>query len=261
MALALSAAGCGMSTRQEVELGRQSAAEIDRKLPLVRDPQVLAYLAGLGGTMTNVADTRRLRWSFRLVDAPAVNAFALPGGYVYVNRGLVERARTLSELAGVLGHEIAHVTERHSVRQIEKARGVKAGLIAFCTLVRVCDSGVGHAAISTVGAVTFAKFSRDDESAADREGIRYVIRAGIDPNGVPEMFEMLLHERKSRPEGLETYFLSHPLEEERVEAARAIIATYDPAVLRGLKVDDAAFERFKHRVQALPPSPVPVKPR
>ena len=172
MALALAAAGCTVSTRQEVELGRRDAAEIERHMPLVHDPDALAYLSGLGGTLAGIADTRRLQWHFRLVDAMEVNAFALPGGFIYVNRGLVEHARTMAELAGVLGHEIGHVTERHSIRQMEKVRGAKAGLIAVCVLVRICDSGIGQAAISAVSGVTFAKFSRDDESAADREGIK-----------------------------------------------------------------------------------------
>jgi predicted Zn-dependent protease len=192
LGVTLVTAGCSISTEKEVQMGEQYSAEIAKQLPLIKDPDVISYLTQLGGRLAKVADDRNLAWSFHLVDSKEINAFAIPGGFIYVNRGLVEHAENMSQLAGVLGHEIGHVTQRHSVKQTE-------------------------------------------------------------------MFEILLKERKERPDMVSTLFASHPLEEDRVKQARALIATYDASVLADLKKDDDDFHLFKQRVQALPPSPEPKK--
>ncbi len=136
-----------------------------------------------------------------MVDSKEVNAFAVPGGYVYVNRGLIERATNMDELAGVLGHEIGHVVLRHSVKQMQQAQGANVGLTLACVLTRVCQNQAAGAAIQIGGSALFAKFSRDDEAQADRVGVKYVTRAGIDPHGMPQMFQTLLDERKSQAGG------------------------------------------------------------
>jgi len=259
VALALATAGCAVSTEQEVQMGQQYSGEIAKTLPLVNDPKIIAYLTTLGGTLTKVADDRGLQWSFHLVDSKDINAFAVPGGFIYVNRGLVERAENMSQLAGVLGHEIGHVTRRHSVNQIKKKQGAGILVAAGCVVFRACGSEGVADAINVTSGIAFAKFSRNDESEADAEGVKTVIRAGIDPNGIPEMFEILLKERKERPDAVSTLFASHPLEENRVAESRALIKTYDPAVLRSLKKDDDAFHDFKQMVLALPPPPAPKK--
>jgi predicted Zn-dependent protease len=169
-----------------------------------------------------------------------------------VNRGLIERAQTMSQLAGVLGHEIGHVTKRHSVEQMQKAQGANVGLVLGCTLLNACQSSAAQAGINVVGSSIFAKFSRDDEREADNEAVKTMVRAGIDPNGVPQMFEILLAERKSRPDAVSSLFATHPLEEDRVADARRQIAGYSANELRGLRSDDAAFQSFKRRVASLP---------
>jgi predicted Zn-dependent protease len=252
MALALVAGGCAISQQQEVELGQQYSVEIAKQLPLVTDGAILGYLSTLGNSLARIADTRNLSWRFHLVDAKEVNAFAVPGGFIYINRGLVERTQNMSQLAGVLGHEIGHVTHRHSVEQMEKAQGANIGVVLGCTLIGACESAAVQTGINVVGSGVFAKFSRDAEREADQEGVRTLVRAGIDPTGIPEMFEILLSERRSRPDAVSALFATHPLEEERVAESRKLIAAYDPRVLRGLRSDEAAFQTFKRRVQALP---------
>ncbi|MGH8311641.1 MAG: M48 family metallopeptidase, partial [Steroidobacteraceae bacterium] len=177
-------AGCVVSTQQEVQLGTQYAQQINAQRPIVNDGSVNSYINSLGGSIARVADTRGLRWRFVVVDSREVNAFAVPGGFVYVNRGLIERARTMHQLAGVLGHEIAHVTERHSVEQMAQAQRADLGVTLACVLTNVCQSGVGSAAIQVGGSALFAKFSRDDEAQADERAIQYLVRAGIDPRGM-----------------------------------------------------------------------------
>src|SRR4051812_45186189 len=191
--LATSLAACGISTQQEVQMGQEYAAQINAQLPIVQDAEINRYINVLGDSIANLADNRGLDYHFYIVNAAEVNAFAVPGGFVYVNRGLIDRTTNLSELAGVLGHEIGHVVRRHSVKQMEKAQGANIGVVLGCTLINICGSQAAQAAIQVGGSALFAKFSRDDEKQADEEGVKNVVRAGINPRGIPEMFQILLN--------------------------------------------------------------------
>jgi len=253
-------ASCGISQQQEVELGASTAAQVSAELPLVRDAAVVNYITTLGNQLASVTDDRNLTWHFTVVDSKEINAFAVPGGWVYVNRGLIERATNMSELAGVLAHEIGHITRRHSVQQMQQAQGANVGLALACTLTGVCESGASQAAINIAGSALFAKFSRSDEREADAEGVSTTIKAGISPNGIPSMFQLLLNERKSNPSGLEAFFSSHPMEESRITATQAQIATYPAAQLQRLTTETPAFQTFRRRLLALPPSPASKKP-
>jgi predicted Zn-dependent protease len=244
--------GCAISTQQEIEMGASYARQIAAQLPIVRVPEVVGYLGQLGRTIAERADERNLTWHFYLVDSREVNAFALPGGYVYVNRGLVERTTRMSQLAGVLAHEIAHVTRRHSVKRIQKAQGADIGVTLLCTLTAACQNDLTGVAIQVGGSLTFAKFSRDDEREADALALDYVLRAGIDPRGVAELFRVLLEERQRSPGSLEAWFSTHPLEDERLAAAESRIAALGPQRLVGLSSDSPAYQEFRRRVLALP---------
>lgn len=247
--------GCAVSTQQEVELGASYAQQINRELPLVQDAELNRYINVLGDSIARIADTRNLDWHFSIVDSKDVNAFAVPGGFIYINRGLIERATNMAQVAGVLGHEVAHVTMRHSVQQMQKAQGANIGVTAVCVLTSICNNEASQAAIGLGANAAFASFSRADEDEADREGVTYMVRAGIDPSGIPEMFEILLAERQSKPDALETWFRSHPLEESRIAAARNRISALPPGALVGLTKDSPNFQAFKRRLAALPPSP------
>jgi predicted Zn-dependent protease len=172
-----------------------------------------------------------------------------------VNRGLIERADNLSELAGVLGHEIGHVTQRHSIKQMEKAQTANIGVTLGCILLRACSDQLSQTAINVAGGALFARFSRQDENEADVKGVEYTVRANISPRGIPSMFEKLLEERRRRPSGVEGWFATHPLEEDRIVATNALIAKIDPAILQTLTVDSPNFRAFKQRLMSLPPSP------
>src|SRR5436190_19823568 len=122
------AVACGVSEDQEVQLGRQNAEQINSQLVLVRDPIVTNYVRDLGLSIARTTPRADLDWQSFVVDSREVNAFALPGGFIYVNRGLIERAERLDELAGALGHEIGHVVRRHSVQQMEKRNGANVAV-------------------------------------------------------------------------------------------------------------------------------------
>jgi predicted Zn-dependent protease len=250
-------ASCAVSQQQEVELGASTAQQVSAQLPLIKDAAVVNYITTLGTQLAQATDKRDLAWHFTVVDSKEVNAFAVPGGWVYVNRGLIERATNMSELAGVLAHEIGHVTRRHSVQQMQQVEGANLGLTLLCTLTKACESGASQAAIGIGGNALFAKFSRSDEAEADAEAVATTIRAGISPDGIPAMFRILLSERQRDPNALDAFFASHPLEEERITSTEARIATYPASQLQGLTKDTPAFQSFRRRVLALPPSPTP----
>ena len=256
----LSLAACEVSQEQEVTLGRQAAEEVNARLPVVNDPVVARYVNALGMRIARATPRADLDWHFYIVDSKEVNAFALPGGFVYVNRGLVERAENLSELAGVLGHEIGHVTLRHSVRQLEAEQKTSIAVTLLCTLTNVCESSTARVAINVGGSALFAKHSRDDEREADAEAVRTLVRVGISPAGVPSLFETLIAERARQPGLVDAWFGTHPLEESRVEETRRLVAQLDPATLGTLVVDSPEFRTFRRRVRSLPAPPEPRQP-
>lgn len=246
------ASACAVSQQQEVELGASTAQQVAAQLPLVRDAASLSYINALGNRLASVTDDRNLTWHFNIVDSREINAFAVPGGWIYVNRGLIEKANNMSELAGVLGHEIGHVTRRHSVQQMQQAQGANVGLALACTLTRVCESGATRAAINVGGSALFAKFSRSDEREADAEAVTTTIKAGISPLGIPTMFQTLLNERQNNPSRLEAFFATHPLEESRITDTRNQINQYSPGEIQGLTRDTQEFQNFKRRLMSLP---------
>jgi beta-barrel assembly-enhancing protease len=256
--LAGALAGCGVSTQQEVAMGADYARQINAQLPLVTDPEVNRYIRVLGDSIAGLADDRSLEWQFYIVDSPEVNAFAVPGGFIYMNRGLIERADNLAQVAGVLGHEIGHVTMRHSIDQMQKGQTANVGMVLLCVLTpSVCASDAGAAAIQIGAGAVFARFSRQDEHEADQVGVTYVTRAGISPIGIPQMFRKLLEERERRPAAVEAWFSTHPLAEDRIAETQAMIDAIDPIILQSLTVDSPNFQAFKRRLQSLPPSPAP----
>ena len=253
----LLAPACSVSEEQEAALGEQTAAEIASQLPLVADPAITGYVAELGLELARATDRPDLAWRFFVVDSDDVNAFAVPGGYVYVNRGLITRAQSLRELAGVLGHEVSHVALRHSAEQLESQTRTQVGVGLVCSLTGWCEGAAAQVAIQAAGTAWFARHSRADEAEADSAAVVTLARAGIDPAGVPAMFARLLAERQRRPGPLDTFFASHPLEESRIAETQSYVAQLDPATLEGLVQDTPAFHAFRDRVLALPPPPGP----
>lgn len=248
-------ASCSVSQDQEVALGRQNAEEINAQLPIVTDPSISGYIQNLGDSIAKTTSRADLDWHFYVVNTKQVNAFALPGGYIYVNRGLIESATKLDELTGTLGHEIGHVIQRHTVKQMQTAEKANVGVAVVCTLTNICHSGLAQAAVQVGGTALFAKHSRLDELQADSEGVVNVTRAGFDPQGIPDLFQVLLKEREYQPTAVEGWFASHPLEETRIARAKELIAQMKLDDSRRLIVDDPQFQAFKARVAELPAAP------
>jgi predicted Zn-dependent protease len=252
------AAGCApqVSTQQEVQIGAEYSAQINRQMPMLNDQATINYVNQIGQQLAAIADPRGIRYHFYVVNSDVVNAFALPGGYVYVNRGLIERTDNLSELAGVLAHEIGHVAERHSIEQLQRAQNANLGLsVLYGVLLGRNPSGVEQAGIQVGGSAVFAGYGRDAEREADAVGVTYMVRAGYNPNGMASFFEELLSIQQRQPSRVEQWFSTHPTTQERVNNTRAIIAQTPGAQGGNLTTDTRAFQNFRSRVASLPAPP------
>lgn len=251
LAATLGVVACDVSVAEEDELGDRYATALEAQLPILADSASTAWLSALGDRITRVADDARRDWHWYLVDDSTVNAFAVPGGHIFVHRGLVERAGSLSEFAGVMGHEVAHVTLRHSVDQLKSRTKANVVVTIVCAVVNVCSSTVAQVALDVGGQALFAKYSRDDESQADSAAVGYLVAAGIDPRGIPSLFARLATERQADPTALDAWFGSHPLEASRIARTRAVLDTFSDAALDGLESSDTSFAAFQASVRAL----------
>lgn len=258
LAAALALAGCALSVRQELEVGAQYAQQLDQQLPLVRDPAIQADLDRIAGRLTPLSRRPEVRYQFRIVNSDVVNAFAVPGGYIYVTRGLVEHAGTMDELAGVLGHEMGHVEYRHSAKQMGRAQLAQFGVgLATAIAPNARAAQAAQTAASVGGRLVLARYSRDQESEADRAAVQFTTEARINPHGIVSFFAVLKGVERSRPNALAAFFMSHPLTDDRIQETGALIARTPEAVaLEQTGEHDAPeFQRLKAALTRLPPPP------
>ena len=257
LAACASLAACGgISQQQEVELGAQQAQQVNAQLPMLQDATVNAYVNSLGNQLARTTSRADLDWHFAVVNTDVINAFALPGGYIYVNRGVLEQASNESEVASVLAHEIEHVVRRHSVKQMEQVNNANIGVALACTLTNVCNNQVAAAAIQVGGSAYFAKNSRADEVQADEGGFDTMIRAGINPRGMLTFFQKLLaEEQRSGGSGnASSWFADHPGTQDRIADIQRMLEA-DAGKLNGLRTDSQGFQTMKRRLNQLPPAP------
>jgi beta-barrel assembly-enhancing protease len=248
-------AACGIGTQQEIEMGQQYAAEINRQLPIVDDPAVHRYINQLGNSIQRQPGARDIPYTFYVVNIEAINAFAVPGGFIYLNRGLIERTENLSELAGVVAHEIGHVEARHSVQMLERMQAAQVGVTVASVLLGGPPGGLAGAAVDVGAAAYFARHSREAEVEADAIAVQLLPGAGIDPGGIVTFFRKLLDEQERAPSRVEQWFATHPLTEERIVSTRELIRALPPERLTNLRVTDAEYRAFRQRVSQLPPPP------
>lgn len=255
LTLFLTAAGCAttgfnqnqfnlVSMDEEWKMGSQLEQELSKKLRLVNDASTQAYVNRIGQRIVAQSELANRPWHFHVVADPEINAFNIPGGHVYVNTGLIMAARNTSELAGVMAHEISHGVSRHATEQMTTAYGINTlGSI----LLGQNPSTVKQIAAQIAATGVLAKHSRSAENEADQLGVRYMYRAGYNPNGMATMFETLLATRKRRPGSVEQFFSTHPLAESRITAVRQEIAALPPK--SGLVASDGNLGTIQQRVK------------
>jgi predicted Zn-dependent protease len=238
-------------------MGQQEAQQVNSQLPMLQDAQINNYINSLGNSIAHTTSRADLAWQFAVVNTDVVNAFALPGGYVYVNRGILSRASNESELASVMGHEIEHVVRRHSVQQMEQTQNANIGVTLACALTNICNNQAAQAAIQVGGTAIFAKFSRTDEIQADEGGFQNVIHTGLNPRGMLTFFQKLLaEEQESGGNGATaSWFADHPGTQDRIADVQRMLSQVPASTLASLRVDSPAFQSMKRRLAQLPPAP------
>jgi Zn-dependent protease with chaperone function len=212
------------SVDQDVEIGRQSAAQVEQQMPIINDATSTNYVRAIGQRLAAAMPGTRFNYQFKIVNASDVNAFALPGGFMYVNRGLIEAAKNEGQLAGVLAHEMAHVALRHGTNQASKAYMSQTGLGILGSFLGKGDSGSTNKVISSVGGfglnALFLKFSRTDEEQADVYGAQTMAKAGYNPQDMIDFFDTLASLQSRNPSKVEQFFSSHPAPANRAARIR-----------------------------------------
>lgn len=236
---------------REIEMGREGRGQVAEALGLVDDPALQAYVSGLGLALAKVSERPELPWSFQVVDDPVVNAFALPGGFIFVTRGILAHFDSEAELVGVLGHEIGHVTARHSVSQMSRQQLQQIGLGVGMILSENVRK-YGELAAAGLGLLNL-RYSRGDETQSDELGVRYMMRAGYDPTALTGVFQMLASVSGGGDGGrAPEWQLTHPYPENREEHIREVIAAEG-----GAAGGDQGRDRYLDRLQGLVWGPNP----
>jgi len=236
------------SLEKEIAIGKSLAQEVERSSKLIDDPVVTEYVNRVGQNLVRNSDAK-VPFTIKVIDSDEVNAFALPGGFFYVNSGLILRAQEESELAGVMAHEISHVTARHGTRQATK--GELMQLASIPAMIFIPYSMAGYAmyqGLNLAIPLTFLKFSRDAEREADFLGIQYMYKAGYDPNSYVTFFERIQADEKRRPGTIPKVFSSHPPTPERIENTQKEIARILPARQEYI-VTTSEFDQVKARLR------------
>ncbi len=238
----------GGSLEKEVALGRQLAADVDRQAKFIDDPLITEYINRVGQNIVLHSDAK-IPFTIKVIDSDEVNAFALPGGFFYVNKGLILAADNEAEVAGVMAHEIAHVAARHAVENMRKAQLLEIG----ATIGSIFLGGIpGMIYQSTAGlglTAVFLKFSRGAEEEADALGVQYMYAAGYDPQSMSTMFEKLNSKNKKKPGFISKAFSTHPQTIDRLEASRALVARFPDHEEYILSTSE--FQRVKNRLLRL----------
>jgi predicted Zn-dependent protease len=235
------------SLNKEVAMGRQLAADVDRQGKFVEDPVVSEYVNRVGQNLALHSDAK-IPFTIKVLDSDDVNAFALPGGFLYVNKGAILAADSEAELAGVMAHEIAHVAARHGVEQASKATLANYAMIPLIFMT----GGLGYIAYQAaqIGVpLTFLKFSRNIETEADKLGAQYLWAAGYDPNNFLSFFEKLEKKEKHKPGTLSKLFGTHPPTPDRIVKVHDLLARFPDR--DEYTVSTSEFSRVKSRLLAI----------
>jgi beta-barrel assembly-enhancing protease len=236
------------SIEREIGLGKQLAQEVERSSKLIDDPVITEYVNRVGQNLVRNSDAK-VPFTIKVIDSDEVNAFALPGGFFYVNSGLILRAQEESELAGVMAHEIAHVCARHGTKQATKGDLIQIASIPAMIMLPYGWAGYGiYQGMNFLIPMTFLKFSRDAEREADFLGLQYMYKAGYDPNSYVTFFERIQADEKRRPGTIGKAFSTHPPTQDRIENTQKEIARILPSRPEYI-VTSSEFDSVKGRLR------------
>jgi len=229
-----------VSEQQEIQMGQQGAQQVAQEIGLINDQALQNYVQGVGAAIAAKSERPNLPWTFRVVDDPSPNAFALPGGFIFVTRGLLDLMNNEAELASVVGHEIGHVTARHSVQQMSQQQIAQLAL-GIGSILSPTVAQLGGAASQGLG-LLFLKYGRDDERQADDLGFRYALGQGYDVRYMDDVFRSLQRlGEASKQSPLPTWLATHPGEAERIQTIDAKLAALQPNQLANAKVNAQGY--------------------
>jgi len=235
-------------TEKEVKMGRMLAAQVDKEAKFVDDPIITEYVNRVGQNIVLHSDAK-VPFTIKVIDSDEVNAFALPGGFFYVNKGLILAADNEAELAGVMAHEIAHVCARHAMENERKMEVMDYGMLAGILLGGPILSNVLYNGGSFFEGMAFLKFSRGAEEEADKLGVQYMWAAGYDPGAMATMFEKLEAKNKKKPGSISKMFQDHPAPADRRASALALAARFPER--EEYVISSSEFQRVKNRLLRL----------
>jgi hypothetical protein len=238
----------GGSKEKEAAIGRQLSMEVEQQAKLVDDPIVTEYVNRVGQNIVLHSDAK-VPFTIKVIDSDEVNAFALPGGYFYVNKGLLLAADNESELAGVMAHEIAHVAARHAMENQGKASAINYGLLATVLFGGGIASTIAQNAGGFGQMLAFFKFSRGAEEEADRLGVQYLYASGYDPTAMSTMFEKINSLNRKKPGKISKLFATHPQATDRRDASLALVARFPER--EEYIMSTSEFQRVKGRLLKL----------
>jgi predicted Zn-dependent protease len=238
------------SLEHEIALGKQLSAEVERQAKFINDPVVVEYVNRVGQNLVRNSDAQ-VPFTIKVIDSDVVNAFALPGGFFYVNSGLILHADEESELAGVMAHEIAHVCARHGTKQATKGEITQLAMIPAMIFIPYTWAGYAiYQGMQFAIPMAFLQFTRTDEKEADYLGLQYMYKAGYDPNAFVSFFEKVAADEKKQPGTIPKIFSTHPPTPDRIEASQKEIATILPQRDEYI-VTTSEFDQVKHRLQLI----------
>jgi beta-barrel assembly-enhancing protease len=213
-----------VTVEEEIAFGKEANAQVRRDTPELKDPSVVRYVREVTSRLARAASGPKYPYSVAVANSRDINAFALPGGPIWIHRGVLEKATNESQMVSVLAHEIAHISERHAAMHLTTAAMTKWGLGLLGSLLgNTGGAGGAKVAAELLAGGAFLKFSRNEEREADRAGLRLMSRAGWDGNGMVELFEILKKEAGRNPTSVEAFFSTHPSPEERIKDVRAAV--------------------------------------
>lgn len=243
--------GSAVSPEFERRLGKAFMRSVRQHAKIVTDPEVESYIESIGYKLAANSDNNTLAFTFFVVDSPDINAFAAPGGVIGVNSGTILNSRSESELAGVIAHEISHVTQRHMARQFEQAGQFslpRAAALLGAILIGIANPEAGAAALTIVTGVSAQaqiNFTRANEEEADSVGIQLLARSGYDPQGMPSFFERLQQKSEYYQGNAPEFLRTHPLTTSRIAESKARASKYKPVAY----VNTASYELVKAKIE------------
>jgi beta-barrel assembly-enhancing protease len=239
-----------VSIEEEIEIGRSANEQMRSQVPELHDPMVTSYVRDIGRRLVRAAPGTKYPYSFSIADSPEINAFSLPGGPVWLHRGVLAKAQNESQVAAVLAHEVAHIAQRHGADRLTQGMVAKWGLgLLGALLGNTGGAGTAQAAATLLTGGVFLKFSRNEEREADQVGVMILTRSGWAGRGMVDLFALLEREADRDHQRVDAFLASHPSPQDRIASLSAQVASQ-----RGGTRDSARYQSIKAHLARLPAS-------